>query len=195
MNENIDVSNVVLNTKRLKLRFWKVSDLDDFYEYAKVDGVGEMAGWPHHENRQSTEYILREFINGKNCFAVEYDGKVIGSLGIEKYNEELFEEFSKLKGREIGYVLSKDYWGRGLMPEAVNAVLGYLFNVLGLDFVLCSHFDSNTQSQRVQEKCGFEHYKRVENITLGNGTHVDGAWFSLLKRDDFKKLQKFQLKF
>ena len=48
MNAKIDISNVILKTNRLILRPWRLEDLDDFYEYASVEGVGEMAGWKHH---------------------------------------------------------------------------------------------------------------------------------------------------
>ena len=44
------------------------------------------------------------------------------------------------------------------MPEAVREVIRYLFEEVGLDVILCGHFLSNRQSQRVQEKCGFRHY-------------------------------------
>ena len=44
MNPPIDISNVVLTTERLVLRPWRETDLEDLYEYAKVDGVGQMAG-------------------------------------------------------------------------------------------------------------------------------------------------------
>lgn len=47
------------------------------------------------------------------------------------------------------------------MPEAVNGVIDYLFNELNLDFLFCSHFDFNKQSQRVQEKCGFKPYRSM----------------------------------
>lgn len=65
------------------------------------------------------------FIGHKKTFALEYQGKVIGSLGIEQYNEDHFPEFADKKCREIGYVLSKEYWGQGLMPEAVKEVIRY----------------------------------------------------------------------
>lgn len=45
MNKPIDIRQTVLKTARLTLRPWKESDLKDFYEYARVDGVGQMAGW------------------------------------------------------------------------------------------------------------------------------------------------------
>ena len=44
MNTPIDISNVVLTTERLVLRPWRETDLEDLYEYAKVDGVGQVAG-------------------------------------------------------------------------------------------------------------------------------------------------------
>ncbi|HHU81295.1 MAG TPA: GNAT family N-acetyltransferase, partial [Acholeplasmataceae bacterium] len=122
MNVAIDLSNVVLKTERLILRPWKEEDLYDFYEYASVEGVGVMAGWNRHTSITESKTILDRFIVGKRTFAVEKDGKVIDSLGVEQYFERLFPELDSLKGRAIGYILSKDYWGQGLMPEAVKEV-------------------------------------------------------------------------
>ena len=130
MNQQIDITGVVLSTSRLTLRPWRKSDLNDFYEYARVDGVGQMAGWSPHQSSEESRGILECFIKGKHVFALEHGGKVIGSLGIEEYNEACYPEFQRLRGREIGYVLSKDYWGRGLMPEAVQAAVAYLLTRL-----------------------------------------------------------------
>lgn len=158
MNTEIDISGVVLRTPRLVLRPWRQDDLEDFYSYASVDGVGQMAGWKPHANREDSQAVLDRFVEGRKTFALEYGGKVIGSLGVEKYNEEQFPEFRDKQCREIGYVLAKDYWGMGLMPEAVKEVIRYLFEEVRLDVILCAHFLSNRQSGRVQEKCGFRHY-------------------------------------
>lgn len=163
MNAPVDVTNIRLETPRLILRPWRQSDLDDFYEYASVDGVGQMAGWQPHESVQKSQMILDLFIREKKTFSLEFkeNGKVIGSLGLETREEQ--EEISgTLMGREIGYVLSKDYWGRGLMPEAVNAVIGYCFTVLGFDYLTCCHFIRNGQSRRVIEKCGFSYLKDID---------------------------------
>lgn len=164
MNAEIDISNIVLETERLIMRPWKSSDLDDFFEYASVPGVGEMAGWPPHKSKDDSKIILDRFINGKKTFALvdKNKNKVIGSLGVELYgSEDKLSEFFSYKGRSIGYVLSKDYWGQGLMPEAVKAVIDYLFNTLDYDFLLCGHFDFNNRSKRVQEKCGFIPYRKI----------------------------------
>lgn len=125
MNTEIDISNVILHTDRMILRPWRQTDLDDLYAYASVDGVGQMAGWKPHESKEESQIILDMFIGHKKTFALEYQGKVIGSLGIEQYNEDHFPEFADKKCREIGYVLSKEYWGQGLMPEAVKEVIRY----------------------------------------------------------------------
>lgn len=167
MNKQIDITGVELKTARLTLRPWRQADLEDFYEYARVDGVGQMAGWQPHESIQVSQEILNHFIEGKKTFALVHQGKVIGSLGIERYNEQLFPQLAPYLGRAIGYVLSRDYWGRGLMPEAVQAVKEYLFEREGLDFINVGHFAWNRQSARVIEKSGFAYF-----ATIPYHTHV-----------------------
>lgn len=161
MNQAIDISGIILNTERLVLRPWKESDLEDLFEYASVDGVGQMAGWPPHKSIEESRKRLDRFISNKKTFALEYQGKVIGSCGLVDYNEKHYPELALLKGREIGYVLSKEYWGQGLMPEAVKAVIQYLFEIENLDFILAGHFERNRQSARVIQKCGFEYVKTI----------------------------------
>ena len=180
MNATIDISNVVITTERLILRPWKLSDLQDLFEYACVDGVGQMAGWIPHKSIDESRQILEKFISEKKTFALEYNGKVIGSLGIENYSEKDLPEYAGKMGREIGYVLSKDYWGRGLMPEAVQAVIKYLFEEVKVDFIVCGHFVENSQSMRVQEKCGFRHLKIVQYETRYGV--IKDSWISILER-------------
>lgn len=164
MNAVFKLDGLTIETERLILRPFRQADLYDFYEYASAEGVGEMAGWRHHESIEISQKILDNFINEDKTFAIVYkeNNKVIGSLGIEKYGlEEKLTEFDGYAGREIGYVLSKDYWGRGIMTEAVRAVIDYLFNDSGLDFLTCGYYEFNKQSKRVQEKCGFKPYRRL----------------------------------
>lgn len=158
MIPEIDVSSVTLRTPRLILRPWRQTDLEDFYAYASVPGVGPMAGWNPHENREESQRILDRFISGRKTFALEYQGRVVGSLGVESYDEEQYPEFAAQRVRSLGFVLAKDCWGLGLMPEAAKAVIRWLFEEMDLDLILCGHFLWNRQSLRVQEKCGFRHY-------------------------------------
>lgn len=164
MNAKFDVTGIRLETDRLILREWNLSDLDDLFEYASNPDVGPRAGWSPHPNKGESQRILGRFINGKKTFAIIYkeNNKVIGSLGVEFYDsEDELTEFKDYQGRSIGYVVSKDYWGMGLMPEAVVALVNYLFNVLDYDFLVSGHFDFNDRSRRVQEKCGFKPYRKT----------------------------------
>lgn len=180
MNCEIDISNVKIETKRVLLRPFELEDLNDFFEYASVEGVGEMAGWIHHTSLEQTKTILDLFIKHKKVFAVvlKENQKVIGSLGIEAYDEKKLNEFDSWKGREIGYVLSKMYWGKGLIPEALEAVIQYLFEEVKVDFLACSYFNENYQSKRVQEKCGFQFYKQMtyESAVGKKDIHLNILW-------------------
>ena len=161
MNAAFRINGKWLETERLVLRPFQASDLDAFYAYASIPGVGEMAGWKHHESKAESKEILDCFIREDKTFAIclKPHNTVIGSLGVEPYGlEEKLTEFFPYQGREIGYVLGKPYWGMGIMPEAVNAVIHYLFYELELDFLTCEYYCFNAQSRRVQEKCGFTHY-------------------------------------
>ena len=177
MNASFKIGGVTLETERLILRPFRQEDLQDFYEYASVEGVGEMAGWRHHGSIEESQEILDMFINEDKTFAIvlKENGKVIGSLGVEKYGmEEALTEFNDYLGREIGYVLSKEHWGKGYMPEAVRAVINYLFCTLELDFLTCGYFEFNSQSKRVQEKCGFKPYRKL-NMDTRLGTTEPGV--------------------
>ena len=160
----VDITGVQLETERLILRPWTMDNLDDVFAYASIEGLGQMAGWLPHKSIEESRTILDLFIRGQKTFAVvlKETGKVIGSLGIEEPDPD--PEIDKL-GREIGYALHKDYWGRGLMPEAVRAVISWCFNTLGYDFLTCSHFDWNMQSKRVIEKCGFRYFSTTRSET------------------------------
>lgn len=177
MNAEFDVTGVVLETPRLLLRPWRQEDLADFYEYAKVDGVGQMAGWLPHESIEKSQEILNHFIKEKKTFAIvlKENGKAIGSLGVERYGmEEKLTEFASYQGRELGFVLAKAYWGQGLMPEAAKAVIDFCFDHLNYDFLLCGYFSFNTRSMRVQQKAGFLPYRKMIFDT-GMGTKEEGV--------------------
>ena len=192
MNAVIDISRVTLKTERLFLRPFQKKDAADLFAYASMPGVGPMAGWKPHESIQESEERIDHFIAEKKTFALEYQGKVIGSLGIEVYNEKEYPdaELKPLRGREIGYVLSQDYWGLGLMTEAVREVLKYLFTVEQMDFVTCGHFAKNRRSARVQEKCGFRFYGVAPYETQMGA--METSVNSLLTREEWLNDQKKQ---
>ena len=172
MNVSVDISNVIIETKRLIIRPWRNEDLSDFYEYASVDGVGQMAGWNPHKSKEESQEILKIFIEDKKVFSLELKAnrKVIGSIGLEEIGVNLGEPYTSLRGREIGYVLSKEYWGQGLMPEAVMSVMDYCYKDLNCEFLQCSHAVGNEQSKRVIEKVGFQYVQDYECTVINGNT-------------------------
>jgi ribosomal-protein-alanine N-acetyltransferase len=185
MDIPVDISQITLETPRLTLRPWQEADLADFYAYASVPGVGEMAGWPHHSSREVSQEILEDFIEKKDVFALALreTGQVIGSLGFHYAWANGEPAYENLVQKEIGYVLSKDHWGKGLMPEAVKAALSFSFTDLRLDAVTVAHATGNNQSRRVIEKCGFRFVKYgVYQARLLHETR-ESAQYILEKKD------------
>lgn len=84
---------------------------------------------------------------------------MIGSVGLLGSWANDDSEYAHLKMKNIGYVLAKEHWGKGLMPEAVTAVIQFAFDTYDLDALTCGHSLNNVQSKRVIEKCGFLYVK------------------------------------
>ena len=170
MNAEINISNVILETERLILRAWKITDLDNFFEYASVNGVGEKAGWEHLKSKDESLEILKMFIDEKKVFAIvlKENQKVIGSIGIKECRQDLDKNLENLLGRELGYVLSKDYWNKGIMTEAVSKVIEYCFKILKLNYLIATCFNYNIASKRVLEKLNFKYYKDIKIETRYN---------------------------
>jgi len=175
-----------LETERLILRLWQETDVDDMFEYASDAQVGPNAGWPVHENLETSNRIIKNFITNGDVYAIvlKSENKVIGSLGVhERYPDESLKD---LKQREIGYVLNPKYWGRGIMPEAVKHVIKHCFEELNLDLIWCGYFSFNEKSKSVVHKCGFN-YRFIENRTLPllDNKEVEELYYSITRGEYF----------
>ena len=177
----------ILETKHLLLRPWKLEDLDDLYEYAKSENVGPNAGWPSHKNKDISLEILNSFIEGNEVRAIVYkeNNKVIGSIGVHKDRKR---EVKNCK--MIGYVLSEDYWGKGLMTEGVKTIIKHLFEEEDIEVISCYHYPFNTKSKRVIEKCGFIYEGTIRCASeIYNGNIYDDVCYSITKNDYFTNLK------
>jgi ribosomal-protein-alanine N-acetyltransferase len=79
------------------------------------------------------------------------DRRLIGRCGLLAWD---------LDGRpevEVGYLLARRYWGRGLATEAARAIRDHAFDRLGFDRVISLIHPANVASQRVAEKSGMRH--------------------------------------
>jgi ribosomal-protein-alanine N-acetyltransferase len=86
---------------------------------------------------------------------------------------------------EIGYVLTPERWGQGVMPEALGAILQFGFETIGLHTVEANIDPDNTSSRRVLEKLGFirEGYLRESYYEPEQARFTDTALYSLLASD------------
>lgn len=172
---------MVLETKRLILRRFEEKDLADFHHYAKDPEVGPSAGWKPHESMEESEDILQSFMKSADIFAMEHkeDKRVIGSLGLHEDRKRDYKGALML-----GYAMGKEYWGQGLMTEAVEALLEYAFFQLDKKIISAYHYPFNKRSGRVLVKAGFilEGTLRMASA-LYDGQVVDDVCYAITREE------------
>jgi len=142
-----------LETERLILRKFVRPDLDAFYAYCQHPEVGPNAGWKPHESIEESLKYLEMMMEGNEVLAIvdKISNKVIGSVGMHE------DTMRNTKGvKMVGYVLAKEFWGKGMMTEAVKEVMRHAFEVEHLELISVQHFANNAKSKRVIEKLGFK---------------------------------------
>jgi Acetyltransferases, including N-acetylases of ribosomal proteins len=166
-----------METARLIIRRFTIADKKDVYDYAKHPEVGPNAGWKPHTSVEHSEMIIRNiFLLQTHGFAIvdKATHKVIGSINLHK------RPF--LRNYELGYSLSYDYWGQGLMSEAAAALLAYGFDQLGARRIFAKTDTNNARSKRVLLKQGMTHYKfKPQDLRRYDGTIIDMDYFELTK--------------
>lgn len=175
-------------TRRLILRPWQLSDSKDLYEYSKSELVGPRAGWKPHKSEEESKETIKMFIKNNDSYAIvlKEENKVIGGIGLHKRKPD--SSLKALKQREIGYVLNPNYWGNEYIPEAVKALIEYGFMEMNLDLIWCGHFDFNSNSKRVNEKCGFNYkFTKKEILKSLDNMEVNVLYYNIL-RNEYKKL-------
>ena len=176
----------ILETKRLLLRPWQAQDAAELYELARDPDVGPRAGWPPHVSPEDSLRVINGVLGAPETYAVvcKESGLPVGSIGLHKPDvrlEDLPEDGRQL---ELGYWVGKPYWGRGYAPEAARALLERGFTTLGCAAIWCSHYDFNSQSRRVIEKCGFRYQLRKKISNLLGAAH--DTLFYVLTREEWK---------
>lgn len=155
-----------LETDRLILRPWAKEDADDLFAYAKLMNVGPKAGWKPHENKHESLQIIKKFIQADDTWAIESkeSKRVIGSVGLHEKQPDPTK-----KTLYLGYVLSPDWQGMGLMTEACEAVVRHAFFDLDVKQIISSHFIGNDKSERVLKRLGFRYERKKEYETVSYG--------------------------
>jgi len=173
-----------LETERLLLRKISLNDAEAMYNnWANDDVVTKYVTWPTHQSVDDTKGLLAmweaEYEND-NCYRwiieLKAEKKAIGTIDVCRMNEG--------DGvAEIGYVISREYWNRGIVTEAAKKVLEYLLNEVGFYRIEAQHHLDNPASGKVMQKIGMKYEGVVRGGRLVKGEHVDVAMYAILKID------------
>ena len=173
-----------METERLILRPWREEDALPLYKYAKNPAVGPIAGWPPHTSVENSREVIRDILSAPETYAVvlKETNEPVGSVGI-MFGDSVHSADMQDGDAEIGYWIGVPYWGKGLIPEAVNRLLRRCFEELEVKRVWCGYYDGNTKSRRVMDKCGFKFHHTEEALPLINA-NSSAAPILLANSDD-----------
>ncbi|WP_455660613.1 GNAT family N-acetyltransferase [Pradoshia sp.] len=181
--EDVFGSFPVLETERLCLRKIENKDISDMFEYGSNPEVTKYVTWSTHKSLEDTKGFM-EFALG------QYEKKDLAPWGIE------WKETGKLIGTidfvswsisnrtaEIGYVLSPDYWGKGITTEAARRVIEFGFKEMNLVRIQARCFTENAGSERVMQKAGMTFEGIIRKGLYAKGKHHDLKLYSILKEE------------
>lgn len=178
-----------IRTERLILRPFAPDDAEDmFRNWASDPEVTKYLTWPTHPSADVTGMLLKDWIpryEDGACFnwAIQWQatGRVIGNISVVNLIEAVEEA-------QIGYCMSRSFWGQGIMTEALRAVEDYLFETVGVNRIAASHDANNPKSGRVMDKAGM----RQEGVMRQGGRNNQGicdlVWHAIL-RSDWQKMK------
>jgi [ribosomal protein S5]-alanine N-acetyltransferase len=173
----------VFTTKRLTLRQIEEGDAPAYYR--GVSALPPTSTWPGTVEAQSEEKARNAIRAYNNYFKkakttipwvlVDAKGNLVGFV-------KLFDIQNRSKA-EIGYWLAEPHWGKGLMPEALQAVVAFAVGPLGLHRIYAATSTGNPASQRVLEKAGFTKEGTLRKHCLLHGQWVDSVMYGRLNTD------------
>ncbi|WP_028034908.1 GNAT family N-acetyltransferase [Chelativorans sp. J32] len=150
-----------IETERLILRPWEHRDRAPM---ARIHGDPDVRRFyykvltPEETNADIDLSIERARINGFHFQAAELKetGELIGLIGLGRVPDATKAVIPSRPDVEIGWVLGKQFWGKGLAPEGARAWLDYAWSI-GLPEVVAFTARINLRSQRVMQKIGMRY--------------------------------------
>ncbi|MCB2171161.1 GNAT family N-acetyltransferase [archaeon] len=172
-----------LTTQRLVLRGPMEKDMQPMFDIHTDPDVMRYYGVKPYDtldkNKKHLDWLTklhREEIGLRWIITLKDEDTYIGDVG--------FYDWEKKHSRaEIGYILGKQYWGKGIMTEAIKAALDYGFNEMNLNRIQALIDPRNNASKRVAEKHGFQHEGTFRDYEYEYGDFIDLNMYSVLKRE------------
>ena len=168
---------------KCRIRKWELSDAKDLaaaLSNKKVqDNLRDGLPYPYTE-QDGKEFISAMLSADENetfSFAIMVDDKVVGSIGIFRQGN------IHSQTAELGYYIAEEYWGKGIMTEAVKQICAYVFAKSDIIRIYAEPFAYNIASCRVLEKVGFQYEGTLRSNAVKNGKVIDMEMYSLLKAE------------
>lgn len=173
-----------METKRLILRRFTLDDADAmFRNWASDPEVTKYLTWPTHDSVEISRMVLSDWVSHYTEAAyyqwaiVPKDlGEPIGSIAVVHLNDRVGKA-------EIGYCIGQSWWHRGIMSEALDAVICYLINEVGANRVEACHDPNNPHSGAVMAKCGMKFEGVQRRAGINNQGPCDLSWYAVLASD------------
>ena len=166
-----------------KIRKWKLSDAKDLaiaLSNRKVqDNLRDGLPYPYTEQDGEDYISVMLSANGDEtfAFAITVDNKVVGSIGVFRQGN------IHRQTAELGYYVAEEYWGKGIMTEAVKQICECVFDKSDIIRIYAEPFAYNIASCRVLEKAGFRYEGTLRSNAVKNGKVIDMKMYSLLKTE------------
>lgn len=137
--------------------------------------ISKIRKWELSDGADYITAMLSADENETFAFAITVDGKVVGSIGI-------FRQVNiHRQTAELGYYIAEEYWGRGIMTEAVKQICDYVFDKSDIIRIYAEPFSHNAASCRVLEKAGFQCEGTLRSNAVKNGKVMDMKMYFLIK--------------
>ena len=166
-----------------KIRKWELADAKDLaaaLSNTKIqDNLRDGLPYPYTE-QDGIDYISAVLSADENdtfAFAITVEGKVIGSIGVFRQGN------IHRQTAEVGYYIAEEYWGKGIMTEAIKQTCKYVFDKSDIIRIYAEPFAYNMASCRVLEKAGFQYEGTLRKNAVKNGKIIDMKMYSLLRNE------------
>jgi [ribosomal protein S5]-alanine N-acetyltransferase len=173
-----------LETERLLLRKMRLDDARAMFAYASDPEVTRYVLFETHRSIEDSQAFLRLVVEGyeRGDFGgwgvvLKDSGAFVGTCGVD------YGYAPEHARAELGYVLSREHWGKGLVPEAVRAVIRFGFGRMELNRIQARCIAENTASARVMEKAGMTYEGTLREYQLIKGAYRDMKFYSILRRE------------
>ena len=174
----------VVETPRLVLRPFAREDAQAMFDnWASDPAVTKFLSWPTYRSVEDAHSILNVWLDNYEkpdfyqwAIVLKELNQPIGSISVVNSDD-------RVDMVEIGYCIGRNWWGRGIMPEALSAVMVYLFDEVGMQRIEAGHDPDNPASGAVLRKCGLQYEGTLRRRIRSNRGITDVAWYSILKEE------------